>query len=301
VNLTYRNKKGQVTATSQGDLFSIWGATCVPDRPHPDGWARCLPSGNYCKGANQWNHYRVEANDGVLKLAVNGHVVSGLSKCNPRKGYLALESEGSECHFRNLKIKELPSTDPKPDEVADVARGHRNLYTGLDLSGWQVADAARRHWHPQDTVLHYDGKGPARDHALRTAKEYGDGEFIMDFRFPTKTSKPCVFLIHDGHDALMHVRVSPNGHIAVRGKELIRVEGVERSASTLAATRTTLRPAGQWNRLQITHTAAVCGVRVNGRVVPELDSEVAPKARGAFVLQPGSAMDFANLFVREVK
>jgi hypothetical protein len=29
-----------------------------------------------------------------------------------------LESEGSEVHFRNLRIHELPSTDPKPDEIA---------------------------------------------------------------------------------------------------------------------------------------------------------------------------------------
>src|SRR5947209_6517384 len=27
VNLTYRDKNGAITATSQGDLFSIWGAT----------------------------------------------------------------------------------------------------------------------------------------------------------------------------------------------------------------------------------------------------------------------------------
>ena len=42
-NLTYRDKKtGAVTATSQGDLFSIWGATCKPDRPTPSaGPAAC--------------------------------------------------------------------------------------------------------------------------------------------------------------------------------------------------------------------------------------------------------------------
>src|SRR5438874_4313736 len=125
VNLTYKNKKGEVTATSQGDLFSIHGATCVPDRPHPEGSARCLPAENHCKGENEWNHYRVEANDGVLKLAVNGHAVSGVSKCSPRKGYLALESEGSECRFKNLKIKELPSTNPKEEEIADEAQGHK--------------------------------------------------------------------------------------------------------------------------------------------------------------------------------
>src|SRR6202165_5304319 len=73
VNLEYRDKKsGAITATSHGDLFSIWGATCVPERPHPLGWARCLPSENRAKGANEWNHYRVEANDGVIQLGVHG-------------------------------------------------------------------------------------------------------------------------------------------------------------------------------------------------------------------------------------
>ena len=65
------------------------------------------------------------ANDGVIKLEVNGKEVSGVSKCTPRKGYLALESEGAECHFKNIKIKELPSTNPKPEEMAKVCGGAR--------------------------------------------------------------------------------------------------------------------------------------------------------------------------------
>src|SRR5215510_15032955 len=40
--------------TSHGDLFSIWGATCKPDRPHPHGEQRCLPSERRCKGGGEW-------------------------------------------------------------------------------------------------------------------------------------------------------------------------------------------------------------------------------------------------------
>src|SRR5262245_11441005 len=129
VNLEYRDKKtNAVTATSHGDLFSIWGAKCKPDRPHPAGWERCLPSENRAKGGGEWNHYRVEAKDGVIKLQVNGKEVSGVSECNPRKGYLALESEGAECKFRNIRIKELPSTNPKANEIAKVADGHKAVF-----------------------------------------------------------------------------------------------------------------------------------------------------------------------------
>ena len=189
MNLTYKNKKGEISATSQGDLFSIWGATCVPERPHPDGWARCLPSENHCKGENEWNHYRVEANDGVIKLSVNGHFVSSVSKCNPRKGYLALESEGSECRFRNLKIKELPSTNPKPAEVARADEGYKALFNGANLDGWKYWQPPGKPqdnaWSVADEKLVASGTG-----YLETRKEFGPCELLFDWKMPAKSAVP---------------------------------------------------------------------------------------------------------------
>jgi hypothetical protein len=289
VNLTYRNKKGQITATSQGDLFSIWGATCVPDRPHPDGWARCLPAENHCKGEREWNHYRVEANDGRITLEVNGHTVSGVSKCNPRKGYLALESEGSECHFKNLKIMELPSTNPKPSEVADVDQGFKSLYTGLDLSGLKADDQAKKHWQPNDTVLHYDGKGEAKDNGLSSDKEYGDAEFIVDFRFPPKRDEPCAFAFRAGEGGSVKLSLSPSGALAVAGPSR------EESAAF-----SHLKPERQWNRLDVTLRGKTLTATVNGQ--PLYKAELAGLSpKGTFCLRPVGEMDFANLFVREVK
>lgn len=172
-------------ATSHGDLFSIWGAKCKPDRPHPKGIERCLPSEERVKGAGQWNHYKIVANDGVLKLHVNGKEVSGVSQSNPRKGYLALESEGVECHFRNLKIKELPSTNPKPEEIANVDGGHKSLYDGLTMTGWK-------------------GEGWKAGGALRSSGandltmtgKIGKGELIFDWKVPAKAEKQeCVISI----------------------------------------------------------------------------------------------------------
>ncbi len=175
VNLTYTDKKtGAVTATSHGDLFSIQGATCVPDRPHPLGWARCLPSENRAHGGGEWNHYKVEANDGTIKLHVNGKEVSGVSRCRPRKGYLALESEGAECHFRNLKIRELPSTNPKPEECAAADQGHRPLFDGLTLAGWKTQPGA---WTIHDGTLKAAGKAD-----LVSEKPLGPGELIFDWK-----------------------------------------------------------------------------------------------------------------------
>jgi hypothetical protein len=280
VNLTYKNKKGEITATSQGDLFSIWGATCVPDRPHPDGWSRCLPSGNYTKGEREWNHYRVEANDGRITLAVNGHEVSGVSKCKPRKGYLALESEGSECHFKNLKIKELPSTNPKKGEIADEDKGYKNLFFG-DLTGWKAGDEAKKHWQPKDNVLHCDGKGEA----LRPEKEYNKAEFVVDVRFPTGKEGGCTFTVGSGKSDMV-VTLTPGGKFKV---EAPGVSGEVESSD--------FKPAGQWNRLLLTWQR---GLTVNGKKVAEFASSAAPK-RVTLTLRPKGETDFANLFVRELK
>ena len=43
--------EGRTLYTGHGDIFSIWGARMTPDRPHPAGWERCLPSVRTTKGA----------------------------------------------------------------------------------------------------------------------------------------------------------------------------------------------------------------------------------------------------------
>jgi Domain of Unknown Function (DUF1080) len=190
VNLTWKDPRtGALTATSQGDLFSIWGAKCKPDRPHPLGWERCLPDSDHTKGGGEWNHYKVVGNDGVIKLTVNGTEVSGVSKCSPRKGYLALESEGAECHFKNMKIKELPSTNPTPAETANLAEGHTSLFDGLTLDGWTLwippGYTSDKGWKANDGRLIAGGTN-----YLSTKKDYGPCELIFDWKAPAK--RECI-------------------------------------------------------------------------------------------------------------
>ena len=69
---------------------------------------RSFPTEDLTKDTEQWNHYYIRAINGEVRLWVNGKEVSGGMDCNPRTGYLCLESEGSPVEFRNLRIRELP-------------------------------------------------------------------------------------------------------------------------------------------------------------------------------------------------
>jgi hypothetical protein len=112
-----RDENGQPRpeAYVHGELFGANGLKTVPDNPRGD---RSMSFENRCKGKGEWNAYDVVCVDGVIKLSVNGKFVNGISQASVRKGYLCLESEGAEIHFRNIRIMELPPGITKPEEVA---------------------------------------------------------------------------------------------------------------------------------------------------------------------------------------
>lgn len=105
VNLNTRNGKKPPVAYVHGELFGVGGVTTETDNPRG---SRSKSIENRCKGRGEWNTYDVICVDGTIKLSVNGKFVNGISKSTQRKGYLCLEAEGAEIHFRNFKVVELP-------------------------------------------------------------------------------------------------------------------------------------------------------------------------------------------------
>ena len=94
--------------TTHGDVFSVGDQKMTPFPPvSPDG-RRSFPTRQLSKGVGQWNHYYVRAINGEVRLWVNGEEVSGGTGCEPKSGYLCLESEGSPVEFRQLRLRELP-------------------------------------------------------------------------------------------------------------------------------------------------------------------------------------------------
>ena len=252
---SYGNTKSHST---HGDIFPIHGAKMTPVNGR--GGSRAFPTEERSKATPEWNHYRVVCNNGDISLAVNGKVVTQGRAGSPRKGYLCLESEGSPVEFRNLRLRELPTTNPKPEEVATADEGFKSLYTGVDLAGWKSETAAK--WKSADWTLVCDGKEAK---PLSNDREFGDATFILDWRQA------------DGKSADKRVPLTLGG---------VRVPGE------------TDKPAGQWNRAMITRKGERATVVINGKTVTENAAELPPRARVSLVAEAG-AVHFANLFVKE--
>jgi hypothetical protein len=115
VKLNTKNGVVPPIAYVHGELFGVGGVKTVPDNPRGE---RSKSIENLCKPRGEWNTYHVVCVDGVIKLAVNGKFVNGIAKSSQKKGYLCLESEGAEIHFRTIKIMELPPGVTSPEQTA---------------------------------------------------------------------------------------------------------------------------------------------------------------------------------------
>lgn len=177
--------------TTHGDVFPIHGATMEPHGDH--NGQRSFPSEERSKPSPEWNHYRITGNNGTLTLAVNGKVVSGGDKCFWRKGYLALESEGAPVEFRNIRIKELPTTGATVADSAPLDQGWKHLYNGLDFRGWKVPAGAEARWKPSNWNLKLEATDGQEGAPLWSETEIANGEIIADFQLLKSASlnTPC--------------------------------------------------------------------------------------------------------------
>jgi hypothetical protein len=100
-----------------GELFGANGLEVTPEN---QSGRRSMSVEMRCKGKGEWNTYDVVCVDGAVKLSINGKFVNGVTGSSVRKGYLCLESEGAEIHFRNIHLLELPPGRPTPEQVAPV-------------------------------------------------------------------------------------------------------------------------------------------------------------------------------------
>ena len=88
----------------------VAGSTFPAGEARSDNELRTVPT--LARPVNQWNECTVFVVNGRVEVSLNGKKVGAVTGCEPQRGAVALQSEGSEIHFRNLWIRALPDEMP---------------------------------------------------------------------------------------------------------------------------------------------------------------------------------------------
>ena len=199
------------------------------------------------------------------------------------------------------------------------------LFNGKDLTGWQAllelpglrsgagldpaepaklppeeraakqreADAKYLpHWTVKDGVLHYNGKGQN----LRTVKDYGDVELLVDWRIPPKA------------DTGIYLRGTPQ--IQIWDRPGVGSGGLfNNKINPRNPIKEADRPVGEWNTFRIRIEGDVTTVWLNGELVVDKvpyenywDRAKPLPASGPIELQHhGNPIEFKNIYVKELR
>ena len=114
---------GVLVHTNGGD--KIW-PTAIQIQLHTPSAGSILPTGgaspktpvrarDLSRGVNEWNSCVISCRDGRLSVTINGTPSGEIEGCLPYKGMIALQSEGSEIHFRNIWLRRLGDSGAKTE------------------------------------------------------------------------------------------------------------------------------------------------------------------------------------------
>jgi hypothetical protein len=213
--------------------------------------------------------------------------------------------------FVGTMVGRLTAADPAPSALVSDSSGWVDLMPSADLKGWSRvpvppgAPLGRPQWHLDDSgkVLVCDGDG-GHD-MLLCDREFGDAVFHLEFCYTKIEGKT-------GYNSGAYVRNSKDGaiwHQAQFGDakdgflfgETLGADGKKKFFITQKdVTDRRVKPAGEWNTLEITARGKTLTLWVNGAVTCQFGDCGNP--RGLVGLEgEGYLIKFRNLKVKALR
>lgn len=104
-----RSVEAQLQSGSAGDFWLIDGAPLdtPTERVDPKTPRHRLRTKTNEKPIGEWNEYEIVCDKGTVTLKVNGEVLNQGTSAEVVAGKIGLQSEGTEIHFRNIRLVPL--------------------------------------------------------------------------------------------------------------------------------------------------------------------------------------------------
>lgn len=203
------------------------------------------------------------------------------------------------------------AAEPAPSALESDPKGWIDIMPSADLNGWTRVPVppgdplGKQQWHMDESGKVLVCEGDGGHDMLLCDREFGDAIFHLEFRYTKVEGK-------DGYNSGAYVRNSKDGaiwHQAQFGDAnggylfgaTLGEDGKKASFSTskeVAESR--VKPAGEWNTLEITARGTSLTLWVNGANTCEIKNCGNPKGLVG-VEGEGYRIEFRNLRVKEIK
>jgi Domain of Unknown Function (DUF1080) len=244
-------------------------------------------------------------------ISVNTSLTGSLGVSLMTSRFLALRS-GAVIALLSLATLVFSADDDthKQDEWIE-------MFNGMDLTGW-VAEGIKEYkdeedqpkpvWSVQNGLLRCDGKGFG---FLRFETEVDDFNYHLEFRMG-KDCNSGIGIRHLQYDMAKSTATRPS----YSGYEIQLLDDAGKDASKtstaslyryVAPTANTVKPAGEWNSIDIECIGPRIRVTLNGRLIQDVDQsqieEIKSKPLKGYVSvqNHGKQIEFKNLKLRKIK
>lgn len=251
------------------------------------------PQANADNKPGEWNTLYAKVVDDRVTVVLNGQTViknsileNSVDPAQPPfiKGKLQLIGEGDEVTFRDLYIRELPSTPVFTLSEEEQKEGYEMLFDGTSLHKW----TGNTHSYITENGTIYVEAGYGSGGNLYTKKEYSDFVLRFEFCFEQEGVNNGIGIrTRMGVDAAYEgMELQLLDHDAPMYKDLHVYQQHGSVYGIIPAKRVKFGPLGTWNTEEIRAVGDHITVTVNGEVI--LDGNIREACQGHNVAPDGS-------------
>jgi hypothetical protein len=228
------------------------------------------------KPFGEWNHFRILMVGERVTVYLNDKLVVDHArlenfwdhkKALPQKGPIQLQTHGGEIRWRNMYIREIPST-----EANEILRKHGSqdfvdVFNGQDFTGWDG---------PIDQYEVKDGAivcKPNKGGTIFTKEEFSDFVARVEYKLPPAGNNGLA-IRYPGSGDTAYVGMCEVQVLDDSAPAYARLDPRQYNGSVygiVAAQRGYLRPVGEWNFEEVTVKGSTIKVELNGTVIVDAD------------------------------
>jgi hypothetical protein len=184
-----------------------------------------------------------------------------------KKGPIQLQTHGGEIRWRNIFIREIPSTEANQILSKHSKAGFKSVFNGKDFTGWAG---------PVDQYQVKEGSIVCRPHkggTIYTKEEYSDFIARVEYKLPPAGNNGLAIRYPGKGDTayLGMCEVQVLDDTAPQYAKLDKRQYNGSAYGMVPSHRGYLRPVGEWNFEEVTVKGSTIKVELNGTVILDTD------------------------------